>query len=66
MMFWTFANKAQIIDDFEEGDLVKDSLWIPSKQSGRGMDFVITNGELNSDGPSRSGTLFIATELAIS
>ena len=30
MMFWTFANKAQIIDDFDEGDLVKDSLWIAS------------------------------------
>lgn len=30
------------------------------------MDFVITHGELNSDGPFRSGTLFIATELAIS
>ena len=30
------------------------------------MDFVITDGELNSDGPSGSGTLFIATELVIS
>ncbi len=30
------------------------------------MDFVITDGELNSDGPSGSDTLFIATELAIS
>ena len=43
-----------------------DSLWTASNESGRGMDFVITDGELNSDGPSGSGTLFIATELAIS
>jgi len=66
MMFWIFTIKAQIINDFEGGDLSMDSLWTASNESGRGMDFVITDGELNSDGPSGSGTLFIATELAIS
>ena len=66
MMFWIFTIKAQISDDFEDGDLLMDSLWTASNESGRGMDFIITHGELNSDGPSGSGTLFIATELALS
>ena len=42
MMFWIFTIKAQIINDFESGDLSMDSLWTASNESGRGMDFVIT------------------------
>ena len=57
---------AQINEDFEDGDFSDGSplIWTPSQLSG-GDDFAIISGELNTNGPSATGTIFISSSQSI-
>ena len=56
----------QIVDDFNDGNFADGApiTWTASQTSG-GDDFVITSGEVQSNGPASSGDLFLSTDLNI-
>jgi hypothetical protein len=57
---------AQVVENFEDGDF-KDGnplTWFSSQISGN-EDFIISNGEIQSNGPSASGNLYLSTNLGI-
>ncbi|MEQ9007138.1 MAG: hypothetical protein RLP12_04590, partial [Ekhidna sp.] len=56
----------QITDDFSDGDFSDGSplTWVASQTSG-GDDFLITSEEVQSNGPSASGDLYLSTNLGI-
>lgn len=57
-----FYNTAgQIVDDFSDGNIDRDPRWISSNKSGNGVDFQVIDGELNSNGPPNSATLWVST-----
>ena len=58
--------KAQVIDDFDDGDFTDGSpfTWVASQTSG-GSDFIIAGGEVQSNGPASSGDLYLSTNLDI-
>ncbi|MCP4457427.1 MAG: hypothetical protein GY816_05280 [Cytophagales bacterium] len=57
---------AQIKEDFEDGNLSDGTplTWSPSQISG-GDDFAIVSGELNSNGPSATSTIFVSSSQSI-
>ena len=57
--------KAQIQDDFSDGNLNQDPFWISTNISSNGTDFVVLDGELNTNGPKSAATIFISTPLSL-
>ncbi|MBL6447496.1 lamin tail domain-containing protein [Fulvivirga sp. 29W222] len=56
-----FPCQSQFTDDFSDGDLSISPAWSSSNQSGAGFDFYTAGGELQSNGPEASATLWIST-----
>ena len=56
----------QTVEDFEDGDFADGNplTWAVSQTSGDD-DFIITSGEVQSDGPAASGDLYLSTNLGI-
>lgn len=52
--------QSQFTDDFSDGDIAANPIWISSNQSGNGADFQVSSGELQSNGPAATSTLWIS------
>lgn len=58
LLMGNIVASAQIIDDFEDGDLTNNPTWTLSIESGTDGDFVVVNGILKSKGPAATSTIW--------
>ncbi|MTI20563.1 hypothetical protein E1176_05985 [Fulvivirga sp. RKSG066] len=54
-------SQAQFVDDFSDGDFTNNPTWVSSNESGAGTDFQVSGGQLQSNGPTATSTLYITT-----
>lgn len=66
LLSFSLLGTSQVVDNFDDGDFSDGSplTWVASQTSG-GDDFVITSGEVQSNGPSASGDIYLTTNLGI-
>lgn len=66
LFFLPISCISQIIENFDDGDFSDNDplIWTTSTLSGTN-DFVIINGEIQSNGPAATATLYLSTDLSI-
>lgn len=66
LFFQVLLSHAQTTEDFNDGDFADGNplTWTTSQLSG-GNDFVISSGELQSNGPAATASLFMSSNLGI-
>lgn len=52
--------QSQFIDDFSDGDFSASPAWVTSNESGNGVDFQVSAGELQSNGPAATSKIWIS------
>ncbi|ELR72948.1 hypothetical protein C900_00909 [Fulvivirga imtechensis AK7] len=57
----SFCSFGQISDNFSDGEFTSNPAWSSSNNSGNGSDFLVTAGELQSNGPSANSTIWLST-----
>ena len=55
LVTWTL--RAQVTDDFSDGDFTSDPPWF-----GDVSNYKVENGMLNSDGPRATSSIYLSTE----
>ncbi|MEM9337484.1 MAG: lamin tail domain-containing protein [Bacteroidota bacterium] len=66
LVYSSTRTSAQLTEDFEDGNF-KDGnpfIWTSSQQSG-GDDFIISSGEVQSNGPAAQSTVFLSTDFSV-
>lgn len=57
----SFSIKAQLAEDFSDGDFTNNPVWVSSNESGSGTDWQVVSNELQSNGPAASANIWIST-----
>ncbi|MTI27496.1 hypothetical protein E1163_21245, partial [Fulvivirga kasyanovii] len=52
--------QSQFADDFSDGNITANPVWVSSNLSGNGADFQVSSGVLQSNGPAATSTLWIS------